>query len=180
MEFIITNKNNKILKSWRKYPGKDIKEAPNGFMHNNFNIYIVIDEIPEYNTDFQNIKKLDGYKFTEDTYHGNRHIKICNPIYEVTNKSSYQIIRVLNDSLGQFLDSEYPLWERAKHAGEGCYILWNKTEEELTEEELKRKEYIDSTYKWITSCREERDRREIEFLTNDVLPSLDWESRPRK
>jgi hypothetical protein len=180
MKYLITDLDNNIIKECKDYPGKNIESLPIGFEVDKYKIHIIVNIPINYDPNFQRFEKDKGYIFTEDVYLDNSHIFICHPKYNIIDSTPQQVIQTLNKSLGEFLDIEYPLWERAKHAGEGNYILWSKSEGDLTIEELARKKYIDDTYTWISNCRKERDNKENEFLTNGTLPSLDWEARPIK
>ena len=161
------------------YPRKDISEPLEGKSSNLIQIYKIIDKIPTYDTNKQRIINKNNYIFTEEINEYS-HIKNAYVEYEITDISNEEIIERLNISLGTYLDEVYPLWERAKHAGEGSYILWNKTESDLTTEELTRKSYIDNMYNWITRCRKERDEREKNLIENNEFPSFEWEPRPQQ
>ena len=156
-----------------KYPRVNLEESIVGLKSA---IYKIVDRYPEYNPEIQDIEKSDIEK-TIELYKGLSHIFIAYQNYKVVDLPTQHIINKLNEGLGNYLDSVYPLWERAKHAGEGNYINWDK--DNLTQEQIDKKAYIDSIYAWITRCRQERDLREKEFLINGTIPDFyNWEPRP--
>lgn len=170
--FLIKDRKTGEIVERTNYPNKDISKPLLGAT---VDVYKLVSESKEYN---QMTHKLvnDGYEFTNEPYEGHEHIKIAKIKYSELQLSNEEIISKLNQSLGSFLDKNYPLWERAKHAGEGNYINWDK--DNLTQEQLDRKAYIDSIYAWITRCRLDRDNKENELLTNGILPDFNWEKRP--
>jgi hypothetical protein len=176
MRYIIRHNIDNVEKIINKYPNKDTSKLIHGFDYDAYEIFEVIEDVePEYDS---NTHKVDyNYNYTDEVGISPNTKKVYK-IWEVIQLSDDEIISNLNNSLGVHLDNQYPLWERAKHAGEGSYILWNKLETTLTQEELDRKAYIDATFAWITAQRAERDSRENELLTNGVLPSFIWEDRP--
>ncbi len=173
--FVIYDKETKNGSIREEYLNKDISKPID--LDDNLEIYKVIDVKPDYNVDSQRLKK-DSYLYTDDLFEDYKHLKIANVNYIVEDIPQDEIIERLNNSLGAHLDNSYPLWERAKHSGIGNYILWNKTEGELTSVELATKAKIDNTYAWITQCRAERDEREQNYKDNDIFPSFEWEERP--
>lgn len=177
-KFIIRDKNTKeIIKDRVNYPSIDKDKEIKGFDYDKCEIFIIKEESkPIVDENKEILEKVESYttKKSKDYYN----TRILEITWKINQLPAQTIINKLNKSLGDHLDSQYPIWERVKHAGEGAYILWNKSESDLTQEELDRKVFIDSTYEWIKGCREERDRREVEFLTNNTFPSFEWENRP--
>jgi len=180
-KYIIKNRiTGEIIKKHNKYPNKIEGSKLVDFDYDQYNIFIIVEgNVPKCDPDKEFLKEeliyVDDYYKTNEYYK----VKICQKSWNKFLYSKPVIIDKLNESLGNFLDREYPIWERTKHAGEGSYILNLMITGNLTEEEIKRKEYIDSTYNWITNCRLERDRRELEYLTNNIFPSFEWEARPK-
>ena len=103
------------------------------------NITVFREIIPENpNPDkFDLIRKPD--KLTTKKHPEYNHLLICERVYELVEKSQDEIIERLNTELGNYLDTEYPLWERTKHAGEGNYILLAMINDSVTDEQLQRK-----------------------------------------
>ena len=118
-------------------------------------------------------------EFTNDLQAGYHQVKICRHSWAITDYDKDTVVEKLNASLGIYLDTQYPLWERSKHSGEGNYINWAKTEPEgLSQDQIDRKAYIDSVYAWITQCRTDRDTKENEYVNNGTFPSFEWTDRP--
>ncbi len=178
MKYIIKNKKTgETIKYLEKFPSKDINKPIIGFDYKNNDIFIVIEELcPLYNENKSYLEKKIIY--SEELHPDYYKVKICKHTEIIKDYSQKIVLEKLNTSLGEHLDSQYPLWERIKHSGEGIYTLWDKTEGEITQEQADRKTYIDSVYVWITSCRNERDIKENEFINNNAFPSFEWENRP--
>ena len=81
--------------------------------------------------------------------------------FEVIDYPQFQIIQKLNDNLGIFLDSEYPIWKRLDDED----TLLNSDDED-------KKAYILSKKQWRKDCKVDRDLRENNFINNGVFPDL--------
>lgn len=158
-----------------KYPRKNITEPIQGLV--DIKIYKIVDTTPNYNPLLHKLEKKD-FRISEDLFESNKHLLIAYQEYDQIQLSADVIINNLNNSLGEFLDKSYPIWERIKHSGFGNYYLESKINGIITEEEEEKRVMIDTLYSWITSQRELRDKKETELLTNGILPDFTWEARP--
>lgn len=168
-----TKDGSQIIKS--KYPRKDISEKIEGLV--GLEIYKLVDNKPIYEALSHKVVKTD-IVLSEDIYGENKHLKIAYQNWELIKLSDNQIISNLNISLGNHLDTQYPIWERTKHAGFGSYYLESKMNNSITPEEEEERQKIDAMYNWITTQRNERDDRENELVTNGTIPSFVWGERP--
>lgn len=100
-------------------------------------------------------------EFTNEVHPDYNHLLICKREMELIEKPQSEIIKRLNDDLGYYLDEVYPLWERNKHLSE---FLFEATPERI--------EYITKLGKWITDCRNERQRREDDYLNENIFPEF--------
>lgn len=177
MKFIIKDNKGKTVKELNNYPNINMGDKLVGFDYDKFIIYVIVeDNRPAYDPDKEFLQKNE--ECTDIIYPGSHQIKMCFHRWEVLKHQQSVIIEKLNASLGNHLDEQYPIWERAKHAGEGTYILWDKSENKITQAQLDRKAYIDSVYAWITKCRTDRDKKETEFINKKIFPSFEWTDRP--
>jgi len=175
MKYIVFNKKTKEQKILEAYPRKDISEPLVGA--EDIRMYVIIDKRPIFDENKSSLK-IGEIELTSDVYENHKHLLIANQLYDIIDYPKEVIINKLNTSLGNYLDEQYPLWERAKHAGEGNYILLDMIVGKNTTDQLDRKLYIDSVYNWITKCRADRALREKEYLENDIFPSFEWDKRP--
>jgi len=90
---------------------------------------------------------------------------VCKRGWELVEKPKDEIINRLNNSLSMHLDTFYPIWKRVKQLEE---IMDTSTTKE-------RKDAIKVLKDWEKRCRAERDKRELEFIKNNVLPSFEFE-----
>lgn len=178
MKYIIRNRETqKVIKELNSFPTKYQGSPIEDFDYDNNEIFVIVEEVrPDYDTNKSYLRKTITY--TEDFQPGFYQVKVCRYDWKVVNHSKETVIQKLNESLGIYLDEQYPIWERIKHAGEGNYILLAMIEGDITQDQLDRKTYIDTVYDWITQCRADRDIRENEFVNNDIFPSFEWTDRP--
>ncbi len=88
--------------------------------------------------------------------------------WELIEYSQAVVIQKLSNSLGEYLDSNYPTWKRTKHLRE---LQGQPTKE--------REAYINSLFAWEDRCRLERDHREDNYINNNIFPDLyNWELMP--
>jgi hypothetical protein len=131
-------------------------------------VYCIIEtaEMPQYDVNTHTHKMVETLDFTpREDY---PHMGTCRRSYEVYQLPNESIVAKLNNSLGEHLDSNYPLWQRQKHDDEIKYL-------EPTPERI---EYIKSLKIWEFGCRNDRDKREQELINNNTLPSFEWEPKP--
>jgi hypothetical protein len=168
-KFLIRDKKTKEVKERYGYPNSDPSKELTGFDYDNYDLFVVVENekpIIDENKEFSelvekfSLKKSGKYART----------RIFERSWEIKQLPTQTVRNKLNKSLGEHLDSEYPEWKRQKHSDE-----LNGVFGEITEE---RKRYIQNCKNWEKSCREERRKRDEEFLTNEVFPSFEWEPRP--
>jgi hypothetical protein len=82
-----------------------------------------------------------------------------------------EIIKMLNYELGNFLDTEYPVYKRDKDLRA---IAFDK---EKDSEKLK---YLKDLDAWMDECRAERDLRESNYLNNKSANFPDFGNWPTK
>lgn len=164
MVFLIYENNN-FIKKTEKYPRKNISEPLSE--NTNLKFYVLLDNIPEYDPDFQKIVKKD-IELTEDNYNEYQHLYIAYQLYEVISMDKSIIITKLNNSLAMHLDTNYHIALREKHTFELAYTkVTGKRQQDLLE-----------LRDWLDRCRLERDTREFEYINNNTLPSFEWEDKP--
>jgi hypothetical protein len=127
------------------------------------------EERPEYDSARGSMKQKE-LVLTNETDNENPHFKIAVKGWEVVSFTQDQIIQRLNDSLGQHLDSNYPLWQRQKHTDE--LNMMHSSPERIAE--------ISALKTWEFECRAERDKREQEYINTNQFPSFEWEPKPEK
>jgi len=173
MDFIFYNTKTGVGVT-KKYPRNDLE--PIIGLSDDIKIYLILEErIPSYDQNRYFIKKNESY--TDEIYENHEHIFIYRISWELIEFPKQKIINKLNDSLGNFLDSQYPMWERTKHLME--YMELQNKKNGLNDEEMQRLEMIGYLNNWMNQCRAERDNKEKEFITNNIFPDLyDWEIRP--
>jgi len=178
MKYIIRNKETQeIIKELNSFPTQDKANAIVGIDYTTQEIFkVILEAHPTYDANKSKLEKTITY--SSDLVVGYHQIQACTHGWSIVDYSNATVIEKLTASLGVHLDEQYPLWERSKHAGEGNYILWSKTEGGLSAEETARKAYIDSIYAWITQCRLDRDTREAALLNDGTFPSFVWTPRP--
>lgn len=138
--------------------------------------YLTVEDIkPEYNPKTQYLSSTET--LTDNIHPKYPHLLINQKSWVVENFPTENIINELNDSLGIWLDEEYPVWKRIKHMNR---LITLNTISNLSEAEVNEKNYIEALQNWEQSCRNVRDIREQEFLTNGTFPLLTWDNQPTK
>lgn len=94
----------------------------------------------------------------------------CERGFKLAERSKGEVIELLDNSLLNHLDGNYPLWKRLAHLEESLDSITSK----------QRKDYIKSLKNWKKACRAERDDRELEFIKNNIFPSFEWTLKPEK
>lgn len=147
--------------------------------------YTEVEARPTYNQDFENLVLIE--EFIDEPWKNLPHIGIFKKRYEIVQKDINDCIKVLNDSLGNHLDTAYPFWERIKFDTEGTQLEFRRTAsllgllgiESLSAEEETRLDYLISIKNWVAECRALRDTKEQELI-NGTFPFLTWPERPTK
>ncbi|MCJ7802751.1 MAG: hypothetical protein MUP82_10390 [Candidatus Marinimicrobia bacterium] len=174
--YIVRTKNGEILKEHKEFPAKNKKESIKGFKDD---IFIVIENQKldcDYN--YQRLKLEENY--TEKLHPDYKDVKICYHNWIVEQLSNDTIIENLKNNMGIYLDSEYPIYKRDKHAGEGCLYLLSRIDNNTTPEQESRKEYIINMFAWITRVRLECKKRIEDLKNDDIIPPFEWEVKPLK
>lgn len=153
-------KNNQFVRFG--YCRKDVAIAPSNLAKGSQ--YYYIDEVIPENTNVNRyyLKPLD-IVLTEEIHEEYDHLLKAVKEWELVEYPQESIISKLDDSLGEHLDANYPVWKRTKHL------------RELETADEERAAYIQSLFDWEDRCRTERDLRETEYLNNNVFPSFEWE-----
>ena len=146
------------------YPRQDLK--PIIGLDENITYYGIIEEsrpVHDYRT--HSLKTVET--FNDDAFEELLHIKTYTKSYSIEQLPNETIISNLNNSVGNHLDSSFPMWKQIKYLKE----LANG----ITDE---RKAEVQPFFDWQNKCREERDLKEDELLNDNKLPSFDWEVMP--
>lgn len=118
-------------------------------------------------------------EWLDEPFNGLSHLGTYRKNYTIVPLSNDIIINNLNKSVGNWIDTEYPLWEQNKHTGQ-ILRLMQISSYERTDEENSRYNWIIATADWAKSCRELRDLKETQLISNGILPSFEWPLRPEK
>jgi len=144
----------------KDYPNKDIKTPVIGLDSDIKYYFIQVENIENPNSyRFNVIPKSD--ELTDELHPEFGHLKICKRGFELQEKPQNEIIERLNLELGAYLDSEYLPEIRIKHTFE--------LTQPITDE---RKSYILSLNNWLNDCRKIRDKRESDYLNNNIFPEF--------
>lgn len=98
--------------------------------------------------------------------------------YYLQEKPQNVVLINLNKSLGEYLSTEYPEWQRIKHHVEANSMRWDIGLDNFTESDLIRYNYIQSLNTWINECRTLRDEYEQIYINDGQLPSVVWPTKP--
>lgn len=145
MQFLI---DNKIV---NKYPRKDISEPIEG---RKGKIYVIVDDIPDYNNLSQIVKKTAIDK-TDEIYNNHEHLLIAYQQYDIINLSDEISAQNIKDKFGNWIDENYPVWKRQKHLTELTqrspgqsrkselenWINWEFSQREKLEQKIKNKDF---------------------------------------
>ena len=137
-------------------------------------------EIVEFDKPICNLEQFNIKQTIELTeIKGQYNLNIANVKYLKEEKSKNVIINYINTNLGEFLDREYPHFLRIKHLKEATiFEIRIGTEENISEEEQNRYDYINSLDSWITECRQQREDFERTFLDTGILLDLIYSPKP--
>ncbi len=159
-----------------KYPNIDINVKINVADTQYYSF--IENEYPEFDSNYQKVS--EEIILTDELYNDISHIKIAIREFTVSELTTAQIIENLNNSLGKHLDNNYPHWEQSKHSGKSLRylntILSGGTPTNEDSNYINEKVLILAD--WTANCRLSRDEKEIELLTNNKIPSFEWEERP--
>lgn len=134
-----------------KYPRKDIKEPIEG---RNNPVYIIIDNMPDFDNTTQRIKKSTIEK-TNKNHKDYNHLLVAYQEYEIFDIPESEIQLKFESDFGTWIDDNYPIWKRIKHLSElinqntteerkskiESWINWELEQREMLKEKIKNKDY---------------------------------------
>jgi len=169
---------NKITKEriFKKYPRNDLEPIV-GLSDDIIVYYVIESDKPNYDNRTHSLKFNEIW--SDDIYEDKEHIKICYKNYYLSQLPNEIIIENLNNSVGDWIDNNYPLWEQNKHTGQILRLRLQKEKSEWDEFDIARYEWIINTADWVRSCRLKRDLYEYELM-NNIIPDFIWDNRPDK
>lgn len=117
------------------------------------------------------------FKLTENQSDQYPHLLIAKKIYTVVPLPNGKIISTLNDSVGEWIESNLPIWKQIKYVNKLAKLkaITNKTTDQTSEIE-----YIESVFDWVDQCRNLRDQNELELTNKGIMPSFEWPIIPQK
>jgi hypothetical protein len=165
----------------KEYPNKDISKPVEGLneikvngqkqpvkTEDRIDYYFINEVIPvNENPEQYNLLQLEDV-LTDEFHMEYKHLKICNRMWILVEKSQAEVKQRLNDELGIFLDEQYPFWERDKHMRKE---LFGKS---TTDE----KKYIKELDAWMDKCRALRDTKEAAYLSGTFPDLKTWITKP--
>lgn len=165
---IITNENRIVT-----YPRADYGPIVGG--NPDIRYYILVDEPFNESYDSFTHYTVLNEEFTETPHNEYPHIFICRRYYTLQQFEYSVINENLNLSVGNHIELNLPLWKSIKYT-QRLFELKNKAV--LSVAELEELDYITRLIDWTSRLREERDMREIQLVSYDILPSFEWEEVP--
>lgn len=165
---VITAEDGTTTKEVVNYPASDLSIEISGLDGSIVFYYINEETAPDYDSNIQYL--VASYELTTDYSEDYPNLLIANKTYIATYYDNDTIITALNNNLGEFLDDNYPVWQRNKH-------LWElNNDSDITDD---RKTYIESLFSWLETCRGARDAAETALTENGTYPTFDsWDSMP--
>lgn len=108
-------------------------------------------------------------------------LNIAEIEYSLKEKRQDEIIDFLNNSVGSWIDTQYPFWEQNKHSGKALRAL-NKMMlgETLTLDEQAYIDYVQACADWASECRALRDDFEYVYTTEGTLPDIVFSNKPAR
>jgi len=154
-------------KDWDwEYPRADIKEPVQQLEEGIVFCFIEETEKPEYNPEKSYLKPVNRLDLSPNkTY---PHLGTCYREWEIVDFPAETIVQRLNDTMGEHLDANYPQPVRLKHNEE---LQFRNPSTERIDKIMKLKE-------WEWRIRDEKDKRELDFINNNIFPSFEWEEKP--
>ena len=116
-------------------------------------------------------------EFTETPHNEYPHIFICRRYYTIQQHDDSVIITNLNLSVGDHIEINMPLWKSVKYM-QRIYSL--KEQKVLSEADQAELLYMESLIDWAKRVRDERDRCELAFTSQGIVPSFEWEEVPTR
>ena len=137
---------------------------------------IVLADKPPYNP---NQFATEEHIQLTDIY-GTNKLKIANITYPIIEKSEAQIINFLNQNLGEYLDSEQPLWKRVRDNTTANDMRWDIGKDQFTAKNHEDYDFIKSVEAWEKKCRKDRDNYEKHYKNTGTLQEVVYDVKPVK
>lgn len=152
--------------SYSEIPYPNIDNVELEGLTDQYNLYTIThEERPDIN---ENIGYLvDDIQFTEKKDDDYPFLLKAVKGFKVITHSHEEIITRLNESIGQYIENNYPLWKQTRDQ----WRIINNDE---------RADYYKSLFQWADRLRAERDSRENDYIQNNIFPSFEWEPKPEK
>jgi len=167
MKFLIVEGDKEIIGHYPR--GNDNYMEPLQGKHNpDLKIYVIVENQISYNYDYENLVKVQQLRKTTENYEGFEHLFIAYQDYEVTQKDETDLILQLDNELGGYIDSCYPVWQRDKHLREIS----------LSKATGKRLQYLKDLDAWMDSCRALRDTKAQQIKQGQKPELRDWPQKP--
>ena len=133
---------------------------------------IVENERPQFDYRTHRVERVETYN--------DENIGELLPLWEVTytlhQLSNEQIKANVEQTLGDYLDEVYPLWERIKHTSIGSEAMLSMIQGNAYDTDSLA--YVQGQLAWVTNCRQEAKDMIVELYTNGTLPSFNFSERP--
>lgn len=98
-----------------------------------------------------------------------KHLKVCDRVWVLQEKSQAEILNNLNNTFGMWLDENYFPQTRTKHIIESL----------STNTSTEKKESIKKLHDWLLACYAEKEKRELEYINNGIFPDFgNWPEKP--
>lgn len=104
-------------------------------------------------------------------------LNIAKQVWTITPNDSSDVSDYLNNTLGIYLDENYLTETRIKHVYE-LQCLIKIGEDNFTDTQQARYDYLNSLMAWVVQCTELRDEYEEIFTSEGTLPELSWPDKP--
>ena len=171
----IIRENNKTIATWLHYKRSDHGKIL-GFDYAKKTIYGIVEASkPTYEPLAYFLRAKDV--FTTTPFSDYYNVLICNRGWGVTALDNDTIIENLNDSLGDFLDSNYPDWQRAQDNNDFSEINLAIAQGTATAAQLAEKARISALIAWLQGNRALKAEK-IEELGQGEIPNFEWNSKP--
>lgn len=150
-----------------KYPAVDISTKID--LDEGISLYFIVEDTkPDYNQNFEYLKKADD-QLIDEPHQEYKHLFVCKRSWIKVRYTDEQIIQTLNENLGFYLDEQYPIATREKHNFELQSVA-------ISDERM---DYLLSLRAWLENNRKLRDKYESDFIENGTLPDLNnWIVKP--
>lgn len=160
-----------------KYPRNDYNPIYN--IDSNIKYYAIVEsEKPLH--DSRTHRLVVHEDVIDEAWDGHDHIGVYNISYSVEQLPNDVIIQNLKDSVGQYIDEQYPYWEQNKHQAQIFRLLFEVGEANWDIYDQARFNWIHNLGNWARAQRNLRDQMEYELVEMGTLPDFIWEDRPEK